>query len=1076
MATPLLKEQLKQRQLEQSRRQDNKQHCQKIIDGINKFDNTTAERAIWELIQNARDLSENAKIRLSLTKEQLTFTHKGRPFDYESFTSLIKQISSAEKEEKGTVGQFGTGFMTTHKFSRIVQISGSVKLDEEVYADIENFELDRRPDNIQGMLETMSKQLTFADDLLNQETKESPKPETTFVYQLDEERLSHAKKGIDMAFALIPYVMALNERIEEVCLDNTISGKSILFKRGEEVCFDATIGYYKVQIIQQGGDDKDVYFLRSEDKKDIIILPLKTKDEATSLKGVPKFFIYFPLLGTENFGLNYIFHSEHFYPEEPRNAIVLPEDNTEKRSKYTHNIEVFRTMRVLLYAYLEKYSGSIKHSDLLAPIVLSCIDEKEDKEKARFYSDLQEELVARFLSYPFVELQDSNSSKVSVINDENIRFLALDIVTFLRNVGDGEYLDVVYDYASKISRLPAKEVVLIWSEIIKQWGESATNVLDELISRNVFIDIDELVTSISSREVDEGLLRFLRFLKECKQNHYFEGKALIPNREGERKIAKDLRNAKDIPEELYSICHQLIPTSTCSFVSIAYTELYDLVEYRREDLKKDINHFTSLLKDQRSWSDDILSALLKYCSIFPSQGGNSTRDKAMPMICALHGRPYNRQYIPPLPDIETDKEQDLYRTAFDVLVEYSLGVIEGYGREKDSSWLKEEANKDLHYKLLQALSNKDRPTTYQKEFFPKYAIIPNQEGELCLVENLNILADREKIPQDAQAKLLEVYLKVFNESYKAKLTEEQYVKFIEVKEVKAQDIGHMIEVKLKEDNYGHSSTIDIIKELDSEAKNQDEKYWSSWFSNIQSNKANIFLNRLQGTERDHTYQFMQAEASKKAKVAELMDNPNFENIVAKAEESLKIERERDVSFGHMLSIGKEIEDRLRGYLKAELLVERREIDKPMEVNDIQNGQDIIIKYNGEIIYFIEVKSKWNFDQPAHMSTNQMRQAVLNQDCYALCCVDLTEHRASELDSLEDKIIVDNTYVHLDIGKKLKFFLERIVDDNSDEETHLKIKDYQSSLNKGFFTSGARGLEPLIDAIRERIPKLEGDSL
>ena len=136
MATPLSKEQLRQQQQEQSRRQDNKQHCQKILDGIDKFDDTTAERAIWELIQNARDLSECAKIQLRLTKEKLTFTHNGSPFDYESFTSLIKQISSAQKEEKDTVGQFGTGFMTTHKFSRIIQISGSVKLDEEVYVNI----------------------------------------------------------------------------------------------------------------------------------------------------------------------------------------------------------------------------------------------------------------------------------------------------------------------------------------------------------------------------------------------------------------------------------------------------------------------------------------------------------------------------------------------------------------------------------------------------------------------------------------------------------------------------------------------------------------------------------------------------------------------------------------------------------------------------------------------------------------------------------------------------------------------------------------------------------------------------
>nr|WP_315096990.1 hypothetical protein [uncultured Porphyromonas sp.] len=49
MATFLSKEkqkQLQEEQEEQKRRQDNKQHCQKILDGIGKFDNTTAERAV----------------------------------------------------------------------------------------------------------------------------------------------------------------------------------------------------------------------------------------------------------------------------------------------------------------------------------------------------------------------------------------------------------------------------------------------------------------------------------------------------------------------------------------------------------------------------------------------------------------------------------------------------------------------------------------------------------------------------------------------------------------------------------------------------------------------------------------------------------------------------------------------------------------------------------------------------------------------------------------------------------------------------------------------------------------------
>ena len=47
MVTIERKEQLKDENIKKSRRQDIKQHCQKILEGIGKFDNTTAERAIW---------------------------------------------------------------------------------------------------------------------------------------------------------------------------------------------------------------------------------------------------------------------------------------------------------------------------------------------------------------------------------------------------------------------------------------------------------------------------------------------------------------------------------------------------------------------------------------------------------------------------------------------------------------------------------------------------------------------------------------------------------------------------------------------------------------------------------------------------------------------------------------------------------------------------------------------------------------------------------------------------------------------------------------------------------------------
>lgn len=75
-----------------SRRQDSKQHCQKILQGIGRYDDNTAKRAIWELVQNAKDLSEQCKIIIELKSNQLVFKHNGEAFDYDSLTSLIKQL------------------------------------------------------------------------------------------------------------------------------------------------------------------------------------------------------------------------------------------------------------------------------------------------------------------------------------------------------------------------------------------------------------------------------------------------------------------------------------------------------------------------------------------------------------------------------------------------------------------------------------------------------------------------------------------------------------------------------------------------------------------------------------------------------------------------------------------------------------------------------------------------------------------------------------------------------------------------------------------------------------------------
>ena len=99
-------------------------YCNKIRKGLEDLDEKSGERALWELVQNARDLSEKARIKIELTESCIIFSHHGKPFDYTSFRALVKQDSLKDRNGADQVGQYGTGFMTTHAFNRMVHVSG----------------------------------------------------------------------------------------------------------------------------------------------------------------------------------------------------------------------------------------------------------------------------------------------------------------------------------------------------------------------------------------------------------------------------------------------------------------------------------------------------------------------------------------------------------------------------------------------------------------------------------------------------------------------------------------------------------------------------------------------------------------------------------------------------------------------------------------------------------------------------------------------------------------------------------------------------------------------------------------
>lgn len=111
------------------------------------------KRWVWELLQNARDASSPGGVNVWLIEERdrLVFRHNGLPFTYKSVAHLIYHGSTKyDLTDSGPIGQFGTGFLTTHLISKTVGVKGKTD-DGKGFS----FLLDRRGDNAERLRAAM---------------------------------------------------------------------------------------------------------------------------------------------------------------------------------------------------------------------------------------------------------------------------------------------------------------------------------------------------------------------------------------------------------------------------------------------------------------------------------------------------------------------------------------------------------------------------------------------------------------------------------------------------------------------------------------------------------------------------------------------------------------------------------------------------------------------------------------------------------------------------------------------------------------------------------------------------------
>lgn len=1055
-------------------------YCKKVKLGIDNLTINSGERALWELVQNARDMSENCCIRIELNKDNIVFSHYGKPFSYSTLLALVKQDSSKDDPSKDLAGQYGTGFMTTHAFNRVVDVSGPYevrksKLDVEKYIKM-NMTLDRRETASLEAYKEMNRELILVENMCESTVECNGNAPTVFRYNL-ETSLAEAVSGqIKKVSGLLPFVMAINERIKEVEICDNFIGEHYVFRKGRDPFFGQPFGLkrWRVFELEIHCDDKlssepnnrktySCHYLLSGDREDVVFIPPYPVISG-DVEKIPSLFLWFPLLGTEKFGVNFIFHSKKCYPVEKRNNIQLPEDVPSKKDIGQKNESVLKSMMEALFEYYQTVGN---HNDLTRDLCkVDFIKETEDEEQKRFYNDMQSMWNKQVVNWRVIPTAEGNKS----ITDCRVRLLHRDFYANLDDEKREKYEKTLAKFASYVKDsnnqsylLPTTDLIK-WSELVDKWGCENTD--------GFFVTLDDVCKAIKDKS--DNLLEFLQFLKDSEKETLCDSYALIPNREGKLCLRQSLRYGDFMTDSLYRLASPLMGEDAAKMLDTTYLSLATYTEYKVSDLHSAIlftmNKWRTAALNQSQklpLTEEQVTALINFCSATSQDDFINFRGRMMAEIPAFYGKTFCRCFLPKL----GETEEEFYNSAFTLLLDYTLYQIS----LQDVNWV--AANRSFLLKFLKEYATSDNST--RKEKLDTYGVIPCQRGYLCvkkeLVKNVGIIPE-----------LATIYNTIIGGDLHEKWIDTEFENLYEDFNTQTpEDIAPAIQTEL----------VKYMKEVNNGDRQKDKKFeaiirqiilnigngegWEKWFTSIDDNKAKYTFDMASGDAQKGIFSIMDMDDEDIIRLAALNEKGALPGLISQMERQKQLEEERESTFNFCYRIGKKIEDKIRERLGNELLsVQTREnIGDDLTVDDIQNGQDIIIRYNGREVYYIEVKAKWNFifDSYAHMSTNQVRMAARNPDCYALCCVDLSDPEKANIpaNSTDEYIdeheneLFDQTKVLLRIGKELNELMTPVLKAECDTTgKQIRLGDYRANISKTAFTSG----EPFSSLIEDVLNK------
>jgi hypothetical protein len=488
-------------------------------------------------LQNASDLGDNIKVRIEIDEKKLTYSHNGKNFTLSEGYNLIMPDSSKDNQiakSKSVIGQFGTGFISTHILSKIIHVNGIIEDEKKLYSF--NFNLDRseRTDK-DFIIESIKKsEAEYRKNL--KEIDELPENEfqTSFTYHINKTYSSLkgqeiVNDGIESFKDLIPYVFTFRPQLAEIeIIDNRIKKTKWTFKR-EEVDSDIKdLIIIKTVCFKNGKHDEDKLIGNIIEEETEIAFPIEEVEESKFKllpfpKNCPLLFCAFPMIGTNDFNFPVIIHSEKFIPNRERDGIEISEYDTDNRERLIEAKDAFLKLLEIIedHEWTDAYNISL----------LKNPDFNEISIKTWFSNSIFKPIKEVLHKTKMIEIDETlKTEKRLSLSEVYIPFADRRLKNYNELVKD------IYNFAFKTipTILPKKEHFLHWFEIL-DFEIFAGEKLDlASLTEKIFEDVESLDKFCSEYSMSEEvaikfLIEFIKFILTQEEEELLDDYRLILN-------------------------------------------------------------------------------------------------------------------------------------------------------------------------------------------------------------------------------------------------------------------------------------------------------------------------------------------------------------------------------------------------------------------------------------------------------------------------------------------------------------------------------------------------------------------